>query len=225
MAKAEVKLLGTWSSPFVLRIKWALKMKGVEYDFIEEDLQNKSPLLLKYNPVHKKVPVLVHEGKPIAESLVILEYMDETWKENPILPEDPYQRAMARFWSKFGEEKCLPSIWRVFISQGENTEEALVSASENLKILEGELKGKKFFNGETLGFADISLGWIVNMVILLEEIMELKMIDDQRYPSLSAWMKNFSNFPGIRDSFPPQERMLTKYRILREALLATRGTN
>ncbi|KAG1371448.1 glutathione transferase GST 23 [Cocos nucifera] len=225
MAKAELKLLGTWSSPFVLRIKWALQMKGVEYDFIEEDIQNKSPLLLKYNPVHKKVPVLVHDGKSIAESLVILEYMDETWKENPILPEDPYQRAMARFWSKFGDEKCLPSIWRVFTAQGEKIGQALVSASENLMILEGELKGKKFFNGETLGFADISLGWIVNMVILLEEILQLKMIDEQRYPSLSAWMKNFSNFPGIKDSFPPQDRMLTKYRTLREALLATRGSN
>lgn len=107
MAKGEVKLFGTWSSPFVFRIKWVLKMKDVEYEFIEEDLANKSSLLIKYNPVHKKVPVLVHDGKPVVESLIILEYIDEVWKNNPILPKDPYERAAVRFWSKFGEEKVI----------------------------------------------------------------------------------------------------------------------
>lgn len=100
-----MKLFVYWASPFALRVKWALELKGIEYDYIEEDLPNKSSLLLQYNPVHKKIPVLVHNGKPVAESLVIIEYIDETWKRNQLLPEDPYERAMVRFWAKFADDK------------------------------------------------------------------------------------------------------------------------
>jgi glutathione S-transferase len=107
MSGETVKLLGYWASPVALRVKWTLKLKEIEYEYVEEDLANKSPLLLEYNPVHKKIPVLVHGGKPLAESLVILEYLDETWKRNPILPEDPYERAQARFWARFVDEKVI----------------------------------------------------------------------------------------------------------------------
>ncbi|KAF9626154.1 hypothetical protein IFM89_031281 [Coptis chinensis] len=91
-----VKLYGVWSgSPTpTKRVEIALKLKGIPYEFILVDLRNKSELLLQYNPVHRKVPVIIHNGKPIAESLIILEYIDEHWKNAPkLLPDDPYERA------------------------------------------------------------------------------------------------------------------------------------
>lgn len=100
----EVKLFGFWSSPFSRRVEMALKLKGVKYEYFEEDIANfnKSSALLHYNPIHKKVPVLIHNGNPIAESSIILEYIDETWNASyPLRPLDPYARADSRFWTDF----------------------------------------------------------------------------------------------------------------------------
>ncbi|KAF7846711.1 hypothetical protein BT93_L3868 [Corymbia citriodora subsp. variegata] len=102
----EVTLLDFWPSMFGMRCRVALAEKGVVYEYKEEDLWNKGELLLQMNPVHKKIPVLIRNGKPVCESLIIVEYIDETWSHKaPLLPSDPYERARARFWADFIDKK------------------------------------------------------------------------------------------------------------------------
>ena len=92
----------------VLRVKLALSFKGLSYADVEEDHSvGKSELLLKSNPVHNNVPVLIHNGKPVCESQIIVQYIDEVYTGTgpSLLPADPYERAMARFWATFIDDK------------------------------------------------------------------------------------------------------------------------
>lgn len=106
MADEEVVLLAAKFSTFAERAKIALAEKGIKYELKEEDLNNKSYLLLEMNPIHKQVPVLIHNGKPICEFMIIVQYIDEVWKDTaPLLPSDPYQRVHARFWADYIDKK------------------------------------------------------------------------------------------------------------------------
>ena len=102
MATSGVKLYGGRPSPYVNRVVMALEMKSVDYELVEMNPYEKSELLIKINPIHKKIPVLVHGDRPICESLIIVQYIDDAWTNGPsILPTDPYDRATARFWAAF----------------------------------------------------------------------------------------------------------------------------
>ncbi|KAL0328363.1 UNVERIFIED_CONTAM: putative glutathione S-transferase parC [Sesamum calycinum] len=156
----EVVLLDDYVSMFGMRARVALAEKGVEYEYREESLQaEKSTLLLQMNPVHKQVPVLIHNGNPICESLIIVEYIDEVWKgKSPdLLPADPYQRAQARFWANFVDRKVYDAGRRLSGTKEEEKESGKKDFIAALKLLEGELGDNPYFGGESFGFLDVAL--------------------------------------------------------------------
>ncbi|KAL2333084.1 hypothetical protein Fmac_014297 [Flemingia macrophylla] len=83
MEEASVVLLDFWPSSYGMRVKIALAEKGITYVCKQEDLQPKSSLLLKMNPIHRMIPVLIHNGKPICESLnIVYNVIKKVWAGN-----------------------------------------------------------------------------------------------------------------------------------------------
>ncbi|CAL0316251.1 unnamed protein product [Lupinus luteus] len=208
---ADVKLLGFWSSPFVHRVIWALKFKGISYEYIEVERHGKSRLLLQSNPVYNKVPVLIHRGKAIAESTVILEYIEETWPHNPLLPKDVHEKALARFWIKFGEDS-IASIIDLFLGPIKDEQEraiAITKAQEALTVIEEQgLGDKKFFGGNNIGLVDIVYGCLSHWLEGLEEIVGWKLIETDKFPRLHAWTQNFKQVPVIKENLPDYGNLL-----------------
>ncbi|PWA54890.1 S-crystallin [Artemisia annua] len=190
MGKDEVKVLGMWASPFCMRVKIALAEKGVTYEeILENDLfGEKSALLLKSNPVHKQVPVLLHGDKPVVESTNIITYIDEVWPSPPLLPACAYERSRARFWADFIDRKVFSAGRGIWMANGEEQVES--SKTEFLDILiylDGTLGDKDYFTGDTFGLVDILLIGVTSWFCVFEKYGNFKVAD--HYPKLGAWME------------------------------------
>ncbi|KQJ97562.1 hypothetical protein BRADI_3g31880v3 [Brachypodium distachyon] len=208
----ELKLLGVWTSPYVIRVRVVLNLKSLPYEYVEEDLgSRKSPLLLASNPVHKSVPVLLHGGRPMNESQIIVQYIDEVWSGTgvpSILPADPYERATARFWAAYVDDKVGPAwLGMVFTCKTEEERaEAWDRAVAALETLEGALgecsKGKAFFGGEGIGFVDIVLGGYLGWFAAIDKLMGRRLIDPARTPLLAGWEARFRAADAARGVVP-----------------------
>ncbi|KAG6619717.1 probable glutathione S-transferase [Carya illinoinensis] len=202
----KVVLLDFWASMFGMRVRVALAEKGIKYEYREEDLKNKSDLLLQMNPIHKKIPVLIHNGKPICESLIIVQYIDEVWNDkSPLLPSDPYKRAQARFWADFVDKKVVDAWIKLRSTKGEEHEAAKKQFLEILKTLEEELGEKPYFGGETFGFVDVAFVTFYSWFYTFETFGEFS--TEAEHPKIIAWAKRCMQKESVAKTLPDQQKV------------------
>jgi len=89
-----VKLYDAPRCPFCARVRIVLAEKGLEYETVQVDLRNRPDWIYELNPAGK-VPVL-DDGFVLPESAVIMEYLEERYREPPLLPTTLDARAEAR---------------------------------------------------------------------------------------------------------------------------------
>ncbi|OWM88540.1 probable glutathione S-transferase [Punica granatum] len=210
MAEETLILLDFWPSMYGMRCRIALAEKEIDYEYREEELHlwKKSALLLETNPIHKRIPVLIHNGKPISESRVIVEYIDESWKDKSpvLLPSDPYERAQARFWVDFIDKAFYDPARKVWGTKGEEQEAARKQLVQALKVMEGVLGNKPFFGGDSFGFVDMAMipynSWFHSYETFGNFTIEMEC------PKLVPWAKRCLQKESVSKSLVDPQKLL-----------------
>lgn len=95
------------------KVRLALYEKGIAFQSRLLDLQKfeqHAPDYLALNP-NGVVPTLVHRDKPIIESSIIIEYIEDAFPQTPLAPSDPWQLAQMRLWLKFSDNVAYNAVY------------------------------------------------------------------------------------------------------------------
>ena len=74
-----------------------------------QKFEQHSPEYLAVNP-NGVVPAIVHDGRPVIESSVIIDYLDDVFPAPALRPADPHDRATMRIWIKWSDEHAYKAV-------------------------------------------------------------------------------------------------------------------
>ena len=169
-----MKLYGFWRSLATYRVRVAMALKGLHAEEISIDLLKGKQHTDEYKAVNPQgvVPALIldDDGPPLFQSLAILEYLEETRPQPPLLPGDPRGRARVRGLALIaaadGHPLITPRI-RIYLEKELKVEEARRNlwlahwTLTALEAIEGHLAKDKetgrYCHGDSLTLADICL--------------------------------------------------------------------
>ena len=167
-----MKYYGFWRSLAACRVRIALAMKGIQAEEVSVNLMQGEQLKPEYRAVNPLavVPSLILDegGTPLFESMAIIEYLDETHPNPPLLPKDPKGRARVRGLAQIvacdGHPLLVPRV-RNYLEKELNLDEPTRTKwcqhwlMEALKAVEGHLAKEKetgrFCHGDSPTLADI----------------------------------------------------------------------
>jgi RNA polymerase-associated protein len=171
--------------PYCARVRIVLAEKGVEADVVEIDLSDRPAWLYEKNATGR-VPVVEEEGRPLPESAVIMEFLEERFPEPPLLPADLAERAAVRLL--VFRDKELTDPYYAFRRGEDGAGEQLDAALGRIDALLGD---RPFLGGTEYGLADIAyVPWLLRARDMLG-------VELDGFPSLVDWLARLEQRPAI----------------------------
>jgi glutathione S-transferase len=195
-----------------IRARWTLQELGVEFEPIVVNLvagDHRRPEFLEINPAGK-VPVLVDGDLVLTESVAIVMYLAEKYRDRGFSPTDPLERAELNRWLLFTVTELEQPLWRIARHTAIYPERDRLPADVTLAgneframadIVERHMQNRKFVVGNTATVADFVLAYTLdwaNEVKLLDHCPRLIAYLEEMYARPRAPMRIAAAFKSIR---------------------------
>ncbi|CAO3664853.1 hypothetical protein G6F70_009203 [Rhizopus microsporus] len=218
MSSDKITFYNAVICPYAQRAAIALREVGAEYETVEIDLSNKPDWYKDINP-ELKVPAFTVGGKHIAESLVLVEYLNDRFPEKNLLPKDPLKRAYVRYFIEYYSSKVQSEFFKyafnikaenAFTDYEKNVSGALDRVNE---LLVQQSPTGPYFLGNEYSIADIAVAPLLARILAFHRLFlngyEWEAV--KKYPRLSEFIKGITERPSFKETYIGDEEFVNSF--------------
>jgi glutathione S-transferase len=211
-----IRLFHVPLSPFCRKVRLSLAEKKIEVELVEERYWEQDPDFLRRNPAGK-VPVLRMDGRMLAESAAICEYIEERYPEPPLMPRSPEGRFEVRRLVSWFDDKVHQEVTSKLLYERVNKKVMKQGYPDSANVKAGARAIK--FHIDYLGWLLDQRRWLAGDVMTLADFAAaahlsaldyISDVDWNRNPNVKDWYAKIKSRPAFRSiladqvaGFPP----------------------
>jgi len=198
MTLPKFKLVSFPICPYVQRAMIILKEKDIPFEIEYINLMEPPAWFHDVSPLGK-VPVLLVDDKPLFESMVICDYLDEI-TEGSLYPTDVFEKAQNRSWIEFGNDILSTTFDFLRTDDQKKFNLCIETLTDRFEILEEEFSNGNYFNGADFSIIDAVYAPIFRYHKRIEEYKDYGIFEDA--PNVRAWGERLLERPSVINSIP-----------------------
>lgn len=196
-----MKLIGTYTSPFVRKVRIVLAEKKIDYEFQIESPWSADNTIAQSNPLGQ-IPVLILDDEtPLYDSRVIVEHLDTGTPNNKLMPASGRERILVKRWEALGDALCEASVIAFLEGKrkaGEKSEGWIARQRKRivttLAAVNADLGEQPWCTGNAFSLADIAIGTALDHVTF-------------RHPNLD-WRSDNPNLVRLHDKLMQRQSFI-----------------